>query len=225
MDYKNKLNKYRYKILFKKQIGGRDCDTRHTEDVLSTTYIKDTSDFIPFQKSSLHRFRNHPKCSYSMWDMNHINLYVPVAPKLKDKLYSNQPFYIRLHNAYFKSQVKGEDVGTELHAIMWSNVHKKWYELDNWPLNDNLLNELFTFLHVDDALSAKMVINNLYLFRKEYQNNPESIAENVKIINDLLINNEGGPSEEVLSELERYSPTPPPEIVGEDFEEEPVRFE
>lgn len=229
MIYEKKLRKYKNKHFYlKNQSGGKDCDIRHTEDILSTTYIKDTTDFIPFEKSFLHPFRKHPVCSYSIWNMAHTQLYIPTPPESKDKLYQNQIFFIRLHKAYFKSQVKGEDEGEEFHAIMWSYTHSKWYELDNWPHNDPLLDKLYTFLNVHDVLEAKIVINNLYIFRKEYKNNPKSIYENVRTIEDLVNNNDRVPSDEVLNELERYGPNSevvyPEEIVGMDFEEEPIRI-
>ena len=149
MSYEHKLIKYKTKInLIKNQVGGKDCDIRHSEDLLATSYIKDITDFIPFEKSILHPFRKHPVCSYSIWDKSHTQLYVPTPPEPKDKLYASQKFYIRLHKVYFKSQIKGESEGVDLQAIMWSQVHEKWYELENWPLNDNLLENLLRFLNV-----------------------------------------------------------------------------
>jgi hypothetical protein len=203
MSYEHKLIKYKTKFnLIKNQVGGKDCDIRHSEDLLATSYIKDITDFIPFEKSILHPFRKHPVCSYSIWDKSHTQLYVPTPPEPKDKLYASQKFYIRLHKVYFKSQIKGEDEGIDLQAIMWSQIHQKWYELENWPLNDSLLEQLLHFLNVDDVLSAKTVINNLYMFRNTTYSpiNPE----NLEMITELMHN---APSVEVINELERYSPT------------------
>jgi len=213
MDYQNKLHKYKNKIKITNiQRGGKDCDRRQAEDILRSTYIIDTTNFIPFEKSLLHPYRNHPVCSYSIWNKDHTQLYVPTGPSNKDKLYKSQPFYIRLHTVYFKS----DDGGREIHMILWSYVHKKWYQVENWPLNDNLLEELFYFLNADGVLSAKMIIDNLYKFRKNFRNQPSKYVENVNQINDLVHSNNLNPSAEVLDELALYTSDSESDV--EDFE-------
>ena len=202
MEYKNKF--YKYKIKYENKInlvGGKDCDIRFAEDILSGFYIKDITNFIPFEKSVLYPMRKQPVCSYSIWDEHHTQLYVPIIPNENDKLYKTQPFYIRLHHVYFASQVKGEDVGIDLHVIMWSPIHKKWYQLENWPQNDNLLEKLFEFLNVVGVIESKVVINNLLMFRKEYKNNPAALSENLKTVTDLINSGDKNASSEILEEL------------------------
>jgi hypothetical protein len=223
MNYEHKLNKYKYKLLStKNQLGGKDCDFRHAEDILSSTYIKDISNFIPFEKSILHPFRKHPVCSYSIWDKDHIQLYVPTPPNLKDKLFPAYKYFIRIHKVYFKSQDDPNEEGVDSHMIMWSPVHEKWYEVENWPHNDNILEELLVFLNTDSVIGAKMVINNLFLFRKE-PNNP-ALQANVRQILEFVTDDQSGrtASSELLDELESYDMYngDHEEVVGDEFNEE-----
>lgn len=224
MSYEQKLNKYKNKLLFKKQLGGKDCDIIRANDTLATTYIKDITNFIPFEKSIFHPYRVHPVCSYSIWDESHIQLYVPTPPEEKDKLYPTQPFYVRLHMVYFKSQdpkdLNGE--GAEFHMIMWSTVHKKWYELDIWPLNDPLLDQLLRFFKQPSPKELKVIINNFFMFRKPNVN-IQDLSENVRLITDMIYDNDDGNiSPELQAELERYSPQNE-EVVNYD-DDDPPRF-
>jgi hypothetical protein len=219
MSHEQKIVKYKDKLFFlKNQVGGMDCDIRYMQDIHSSTYIKDITNFIPFEKSVFHPLRKHPVCSYSIWDKNHIQLYVPTQPEPTDKLYQSQKYYIRLFNAFNKNAMKGA-VAEELHLIMWSYKHSKWYSIENWPKDDLLIDEFFDFLNVTSQFQAKLVINNLYIFRKEFDHNPGAIQENVRQITELLDDNNRQPSDEVLAELARYSP--PLEVVDIDEHELP----
>jgi len=123
MTYESKLIKYKDKYLYiKNQIGGKDCDRNYVYDIHRTSYIKDTRNFIPFERS-IYRFnRKYPVCSYSMWNKSHTQLYIPSPPIEYDKLYMEHNFYIRLIHLYYM-----DEDGTEAHdthVIMWSFKHK-----------------------------------------------------------------------------------------------------
>lgn len=207
MSYKQKIDKYKSKIILKNQLGGKDCDLLHAQDFLATSYIKDITDFVPFEKSILHPFRTYPKCSYSVWDKDHIQLYVPSPPKAKDKLYDTRNFYIRIVNISYKSRDTGKDEGEDRNYILWSPVHNKWYDIDYWPKNDNSLENLLSFLGVGSNGELKMIVNNLFMFRKEYKEHPDEfsrLAENVDFISSL-VHDTGRASPEIEDELDRYS--------------------
>jgi hypothetical protein len=215
MKYEQRLNKYRGKFFFiKNQLGGKECDTSYNNDIHRTSYIKDIRNFIPFERSVFRYTRKYPVCSYSMWNESHTQLYIPTPPEPIDKLYMRTEFYVRLIHLYYMDEGKEEH---DTHVIMWSFVHKKWYNIDVWPTNDPMLNDLFNYLNIDDVIATKLFINKIYELRESHGNiDPNS----VKILTDIM--GIGTPSQDVLDEIERYSP----EVVGEDYnEDEPTRFE
>jgi len=143
MTYESKLIKYKDKYLYiKNQIGGKDCDVKYAEDILNNTYIKDTRNFVPFEKSFN---RKHPVCSYSMWDKSGTQLYIPSPPSEYDR-YEGNDLYVRWIDYYYMEEKydKYRDMyltyeASDVHVIMWSFKHKKWYNVDLWPMDDLLL--------------------------------------------------------------------------------------
>jgi len=202
MTYEKKLIKYKNKNLYiKNQLGGKGCDRNYVHDIHRTSYIKDTRNFIPFERSIFHYNRKYPVCSYSMWNKGRTQLYIPIPPTEYDKLYMKHDFYIRLIHLYYIDEDGSEAHDT--HAIMWSFKHKKWYNIDIWPDNDHLLNDLFHFTNTDNVLAAKLFINSIYKLRDS--TNLEQIDDTIRTLTDVVNSGDGTPSNEVLEELDDYS--------------------
>jgi hypothetical protein len=153
-----------------------------------------------------------------MWNKTHTELYIPTPPEPSDKLYMKTQFYVRLVHLYYMDE--GQEAH-DTHAIMWSFKHKKWYNIDIWPTDDPLLEDLFNYINTGDVIATKLFINKIYELR-EFHDNVDPHA--VKVLTDIM--SDGIPSQDVLDEIESYSDSDhgsEGEIVGDDFSDDEYR--
>lgn len=145
MDYKNKLNKY---IIKNNIIGGYSgCVRERTDKKLEQCFIKNLSNLIPHTSTFLRPFT---RCSYSVWNENQSQLYIPTPPTDEDKLFPLLDYYVRFYQLDC-SRLKQSESGNKIDIVIWSPVYKKWYETALFPYKFDIT--LFEIASEFDAFS------------------------------------------------------------------------
>jgi hypothetical protein len=127
MDYRNKLNKY---IIKNNILGGYPgCVRERTDKKLEQCFIKNLSNLTPHSGTFL---RPYTRCSYSVWNEDKSQLYIPTQPTDEDKLFPLLNYYVRFYQLDC-SRLKQSESGNKIDIVIWSPVYKKWYETTLFP--------------------------------------------------------------------------------------------
>lgn len=147
--YEYKSNKYKLKYQnITNLVGGyKDCNIAIANNHLDGAYIKNNVNLVPFEKSIFHPIRSHPVCSYSIWNKQHTQLYIPTPPNYTDKIFKYLNYRIRAYQIFYNpTGVLIDEIGkqeeTKHDFLLWSNKHQKWYIFDTFPKDDNTLEKL-----------------------------------------------------------------------------------
>jgi hypothetical protein len=142
-NYQDKLNKY---ILKNNIIGGYPgCIRERTDKKLEQCFIKNLSNLTPHTGTF---FRPFTRCSYSVWNENQSQLYIPTPPTDSDKIFSLLDYYVRFYQLDC-SRLKQSDSGNKIDIVVWSPVYKKWYETTLFPYKFD-----FTFFNIAREFNA-----------------------------------------------------------------------
>jgi hypothetical protein len=145
-NYQNKLNKY---IIKNDIIGGyTGCIRERTDKKLEQCFIKNLSNLIPHSASF---FRPFTRCSYSVWNEDKSQLYIPTPPTDEDKLFPLLDYYVRFYQLDC-SRLKQSESGNKIDIVIWSPVYKKWYETTLFPYKFDIT--LFEIASEFDAFNS-----------------------------------------------------------------------
>lgn len=153
--YEHKANKYKLKYKYKTNLvgGHQDCDIGIANNYLENAFIVNDVNLIPFEKSLFHNFKNHPVCSYSVWDERRDHLYIPTSPNNNDKVFKYLDYNIRPYHTHYADIIENGVViahgGSRYDYTLWSKKHRKWYLVNTFPRDDNTLEKLARDMNIE----------------------------------------------------------------------------
>jgi hypothetical protein len=159
MNFEQKYLKYKEKYLNLKNLitggeGGKknivpNCikTPQKIKENLETTCYIDNPENDPTLKKISRFLHSTAVCSFSLWNKDKTQSYVPTNPTESDKIFSNREYYYRIYfiknneDKQLTPDNKCLQIGIIL--IIWSPVKSKWYTLSNFPEDkDNTLSNI-----------------------------------------------------------------------------------